>query len=268
MWNCELSKAFGVLMAFFEISIRNRIHSAMATHYIGHTGPTAYWWDAIASQLGTTTMNKVKDVREKNGTLISPPPSADEIVSRVSFGFWTSVLGKIDQGQADKIMPAIFPHHPLNANSLDWKIHALRKEAIGFIFEMNYFRNRLAHHEPLWKFPHTTVYVANGPNTAIPASTDRLSSITRLNRLLNLYDDVIRGLSSSLFSDLQNSSWRKALTFLLSDRGIKRYEDGRYTVGDIEASSYQLHKNFAFLSKRNEPVRVRRAMRTGIFIPD
>ncbi|WP_147297865.1 hypothetical protein [Trinickia dinghuensis] len=268
MWNGELSSCFAALLSYFEICLRNSIHIAMASHYIGAVNSSAHWWDVVAAQLGTRTMEKVKAVREKNGTPRIPAPSADEIVSRVTFGFWTAVLGRVDKHQAHVIMPAIFPDHPLNARPNEWKDSVKRKKAISFAFEMNDFRNRLAHHEPLRKFGSIKDTSTTPATLVVAASTDLQSTRSRFARLIGLYDEAMSSISATLHRDLLKSSWRTRLTFLLSDRGIERYVNTKYALSDIATTSSYLHQNFARVVKQNAPVRIRRARKAGIFIPE
>lgn len=268
MWNGEISNCFAALLSYFEICLRNSIHIAMANHYLGNVSSSAHWWDVVATQLGNRTMQKIKAVREKDGVPRVPAPTADEIVSRVTFGFWTTVLWRIDKQHAHIIMPSVFPDHPLNAHPMDWKDSVKRKKAVSFVLEMNDFRNRLAHHEPLWKFGAIKDTSTTPATLVVAASTDLASTRARFARLLRIYDDAMSFISIALHRDLLKSSWRKRLDFLLSDRGLERYAKVRYAVSDTAATPYHLHQNFSMLVKRNEPIPIRRAQSAGIFIPD
>lgn len=268
MWNCELSKYFGILLSYFELCLRNRIHTAMAAHYVGNVGAQAHWWDIVSSQLGVRTMRKVNAVRQNDGAPVMPAPSADEVVSRVSFGFWTAVLDRVDSKKAHIIMPAIFPHHRLNRTPYDWRSPAVKKQAVDFVKEINDFRNRLAHHEPLWKFPSVVVHRYGAPTTVVTASTDRGSSLYRLKRILDIYDDAMAMMTMSLSADLRRSTWRMALDFLLSDRGIHRYEKGKYVPCLAVTAPRDFVRRFSLISKQNAPCRVGRSGCSGLFIPD
>lgn len=153
MWNGEVSSCFAALLSYFEICLRNNIHIAMANHYLGDVSSGSHWWDVIATQLVNRTMEKIRAIRDKNGMPRVPAPTADEIVSHVTFGFWSTVLGRIDKRHAHLIMPAIFPHHPLNAHPMDWKDNDKRKKAISFVFEVNDFSTHY-----LTRQPHHTTY--------------------------------------------------------------------------------------------------------------
>ena len=269
IWNSELSRCLGTLLAYFEIALRNNVHRALSMHYVGNVGPTAHWWDLIRSQLGGSTMRWVEIVRMGRGvkTRIGAP-DADEIVAQVSFGFWTNVLARIDRNKAHVLMPSILPNHPINENVHDWRNDAKRKAALAFVRELNAFRNRLAHHEPLWKFGGIHDTSTNPPTLVLAASTDLVSSQQRFARLLEQYDDAMASLDRSLHADLFKSSWRTTLNFLLSDRGYKRYETRRHVVNTTPAHASVLHRRFFDVVRHNEPVRVKTRDASGIFIPD
>ena len=92
MWNSEISLCFGALLSFFEIALRNNIHRAMSLFYTRGVSSSAHWYDQIRSSLKYGTIAKIDEVRYTgygtNRVLRNPQPSPDEIVSRVSFGFW------------------------------------------------------------------------------------------------------------------------------------------------------------------------------------
>lgn len=269
IWNSELSRCIGTLLAYFEIALRNNVHHAMSMHYVGKVGPTAHWWDLIRSQLGSSTMRWVEIVRSGRGAkLCGSMPNADEIVAQVSFGFWTNVLARIDRNKAHTILPTILPNHPINENVRDWRNDAKRRAALGFVRELNLFRNRMAHHEPLWKFGSIHDTSTNPPTLVLAASTDLVGSQQRFARLMKQYDDAMASLDKSLHADSQTSSWRTTLNFLLSDRGYQRYASRRHVVDPqpVHASTFQ--RTFFDVVRQNAPVRIKAQGGSGVFVPD
>ncbi|WJF90253.1 Abi family protein [Paraburkholderia bonniea] len=271
MWNCEISSCFSTLLSYFEITLRNNIHRGMSLHY---SDPHSvfegkYWWDRIESELGRKTMESVNKIRLKNSVPLKPVPSADEIVSRVSFGFWSSVLGHINAAHATAIFPVIFPHHHLNENTNQWRDATTRKNAISFIYEINQFRNRLAHHEPLWKFGRIMDMSIKPAIMKMPESSNFLDSIERFLRILNLFDGAMRAMNLTLYNDLLNSSWRNKLNQLLSFRGLERYRTGKYyCINDSVKTPDQLSMEFSGILANNRPVRIADAVGAGVFVPD
>ena len=281
-------------MAYFEIALRNSIHREMSLFYsvraatnaaaaagagtvaaatIGAAAASSsfHWYDAIAAQLKNETKKKIFNVRHKRGTPpipIVPPPSPDEIVSRVSFGFWPAILSSINSAHADKLFPKIFPGHPLNANPLDWKNSQKCKKALAYIFELNDLRNRIAHHEPLWRFAEvkdTSVY----PNIVLAAqSINQAETITRFQRLQRLFDAGIGALNQDLLVDIQQSSVLRKLRLLLSERGLNRYRKRTHFAVAGHLTPANFRKQYSLLSKRNQPVRIGRSGIYGVFDPE
>jgi len=271
MWNGELSACFATLISIFEISLRNQVHRAMSLHYSNGTSTSFHWYDRIRGQLKVQSKNKIDDVRHEGPhnrrTLRNPAPSPDEIVSRVSFGFWPNILGAIDRrvNFADKIFPAIFPHHSLNANPLDWTNSAKLTAALAFIHELNTFRNRIAHHEPIWKF--AALYDHAGTQV-YASSTNLVDSISRLQRILSVLDGAMRSINTGVFTDLQSSSWRKKINYLLSDRGVLRYRTYRHCPADRAIDPLEFQRNFHRIVLANQSVRISKAGSMGLFVPD
>ena len=194
-------------------------------------------------------------------------PTADETVSRLSFGFWTNILGSVHKSIAHKIMPIIFPHHPLSAQPHDWSDPAKKSAALAFIHEINTLRNRIAHHEPLWKFPAIVNTAIHPPQVLIPASTNHAQSIQRLTRLLNLYDQAMAAFDADLHRDLLNSSWRLKLDYLLSERGFERYKQCKHGIRQAAITPTQFRQQFSLIVKENQGVTVRNSKGNGVFLP-
>ena len=271
MWNTELSASFGTLISLFEVALRNQIHRAMSLHYSNGASSSIHWYDRTYGSLKPATKSKIDEVRhERVGRvkqLRNPPPSADEIVSRVSFGFWPGILSTIDRrvNFADKIYPAIFPYHALSTTPLDWLDHAKRTAALAFIYEINTFRNRLAHHEPLWKF--AALYDQAGL-LIHPSTTTLQDSIIRFNRILSLIDAALQAMTPSFYADLAQSSWRKRISYLLSSRGVLRYRMLSHCPIPATVDPRELQRNFHLVVRKNRPVYVSHAGSRGLFLPD
>jgi hypothetical protein len=274
MWNGELSSCLGTIIAYYEISLRNKIHHAMSDFYSNGSSTSFHWYDRIWAQLKTETqrsITKVRQIRGPGGTLTPrlPAPSPDEVVSRLTFGFWPAILGSIDRRYISQILPVVFPHHPLTANPSSWNNQSARKQALAYIYEINDIRNRIAHHEPLWKFPAIVDTAHSPPVIITPESLCQVDSIARFQRLISSLDTGIATLSIDLANDLQDSSWKKALDFLLSERGINRYRSQCHVPIGTSITPAELHHKYSLIGKGNRPVRIGgRSQYGGIFTPN
>lgn len=267
MWNCELSSCFSTLFSFFEIALRNNTHNAMSQFY-GRSN-SYHWYDK--APLKPEAIKKIDEIRYvgyRPRTLRSPPPSPDEIVSRVTFGFWPMVFSSIDRRYAGQILPKIFPFHPLNINPLDWNNKAKNKRALAFIYELKDFRNRIAHHEPLWKFAAIKDTSGASPVVIFPASNNLIDSLNRFARLLNFFDDAMRSMNQDFYTDILQSSWRRKLDYLLSDRGVARYKAFKHCPAHHFLTPTVFRKQFKRIVKENKPVYVKKSNMKGVFIPE
>lgn len=274
MWNGELSSCLGTLIAYYEIALRNRVHHAMSAFSSRGGSSSFHWYDRIWSQLKTETqrsINKVRQVRGPGGTFVlrSPATSPDELVSRLTFGFWPAILRTIDRRYTSQILPAVFPHHPLTANPLNWNNTTKRKDALAYIYEINDIRNRIAHHEPLWKFPAIVDTSHSPPIVVLPESLSQADSIARFQRLLSKLEAGVTSLSTDLANDMRASSWKRELDFLLSDRGVNRYRSQCHVPVGNSITPADLHRKYSLIGKSNRPIRIGgRSRYGGIFTPN
>lgn len=265
MWNAEVCAELSKLLSYLEIALRNSIHREMSLHATNRSSSSSFWWDAQWPRLKPKTKDDITKVRAKSPVVALSP---DEIVSRLSFGFWPNVLTWIAK-QFPTAMWNVFPMHPLSLRGAapNWWNTAARQEAIQDFFEFNEARNRIAHHEPLWKFPPVVDTSPVKPVVRVPGSNDEASTIKRFLRLLDLYDRAIFSISPTLQSHLASSSWRMRLDFLLSRRGLDRYLSGAHVADQHVIDTLSLHREFAVLIQRNRPVHLQDHGGRGLFIP-
>lgn len=277
MWNCELSACCSTLLSHFEVGLRNSIHRELSLSYsakavaaaarlngaipsaaaaLGQNSATTsfHWYDAgsLGGSLNSQTKNKVIEVRDFKGAPRLPPPSPDEIVSRVTFGFWPHVLNAISNGNANAILPKIFPNHPLNAQANAWANSSTRTKAFAYLRELNEFRNRIAHLEPIWKFPKVTDYFFTPPKL-IAKTSNMHDSINRLNRFSMLLDHGFNSISPKAQSDISGSSWRQRFDFCLSAKGIERFMKEMHCAAPNPITLTEFVGNFCEIASGNQP---------------
>lgn len=154
-WNIELSKALYPSLQALEISLRNAIHTAATRHY----GNNPLWFEVP----GVVLDQQVEKIAEAKASLddLNDPDIADDIVARLMFGFWVSLLNKPfelplppaapnqlawhdPQSRPTKLFYDTFPHAPNRAQS--------RKKISERCNRILWLRNRVMHYEPVWKY--------------------------------------------------------------------------------------------------------------------
>lgn len=143
VWNVALAEALLPTMHCLEVAFRNAIHREAMRH-----AGTPHWLDPTdaACLLGQREQRKVHAARRelrRHNTAVTP----DRLVAELTFGFWTSLLSR--DYERPLIVPIIadaFPGLPTSQRtrtSLARRFNGIRK-----------FRNRVAHHEPVWNNPY------------------------------------------------------------------------------------------------------------------
>ena len=268
MWNGEVCSELSKLLSYLEISLRNSIHRELSLNASGGTSASCHWWDIHHAALKPEARKLVKRVRDKAPHLTLSP---DEIVSRLTFGFWPNIFTWLAK-QFPTLPAKILPSHPLSlpGASPNWFSLPDRHGACLELLEFSDTRNRIAHHEPLWKFSDvldTSPTPALPPILLCPASVDEASTFARFARLLALLDRTVYAMSPPLQASLLASSWRIRLDFLLSPRGVQRFKDGCHVAETSAISINSLRQQLAVVMQRNRPVRLFDLGGEGIFIP-
>lgn len=133
-WNTALSEALYTPIQGLEILCRNYFHESIAKQY-GES-----WFDNDQITFALAQRNciiKAKENLKKENKTTSP----DNLISLLSFGFWTGLLGPYYE---TKLWRPCF-HKIFVANQRPF----LRKQAYYEINLIRLLRNRIAHHEPI-----------------------------------------------------------------------------------------------------------------------
>lgn len=153
-WNVELCKALYPAIHALEVSLRNSIHAA-ASHRYG----TPFWFDE-PDVLLEAQRELIQGARDK---LVArrKPQTPDDIVAALTLGFWVSLFNRPFESPLPPAPPnqlawhdalsrpsplflATFPHAPNPMQS--------RKKVARRCNSILALRNRVMHHETIWKY--------------------------------------------------------------------------------------------------------------------
>jgi hypothetical protein len=143
----DISQHFFVPLQLVEVVLRNRIND-----HIINFKRKSHWYDSVpATVKAKDAVTKAKDLAQAE----VKTPTADDVVCRLTFGFWANLLDK--------------PHRDTtSADHFLWDQHSFKKVfpgaersvSIGVacvrLIALNTLRNRLFHHEPIWKSKQVT----------------------------------------------------------------------------------------------------------------
>lgn len=133
LWNTEISAAFYMPLQSLEIALRNSLNNALITGFQTNT-----WYDTFPiDPIGRQKIEDAKRTVRRLHRQINP----SQIVAELSFGFWLSLLNR--QHHQSLWIPYLnkaFPH-----------AHLSRADILRDLDHLRTFRNRIAHHEPIFK---------------------------------------------------------------------------------------------------------------------
>lgn len=166
-WNYAIAAAAFPLLGCIEMHLRDAVHKTMSQRYapagaVAHTYAWYDWNQPAHYPLQNKAYDDIEDVLydRRSGLLRTPAPSTDDVVAAMTFGFWTNLFRTFSPLDAPQIIPAVFPHHHvLNPNQ--WGNKKVRTALNDHLRVVNDFRNRVAHHEPLFKFRYAGAYPNN-----------------------------------------------------------------------------------------------------------
>lgn len=142
-WNLMICSDLYPFIHSAEIALRNALHQALSEKF-----NTEYWFDEITlSYEASQMLHKARQQLIKYNKKIESP----DIVASLTFGFWLTLLqNKLHANQQNseklwpQLIPIVFPHFARSESE--------RKFISARFKEIKNLRNRLFHHEPIWKF--------------------------------------------------------------------------------------------------------------------
>lgn len=139
-WNLELSSAFIIPLQICEVSVRNSIVTAIE-HTYGANWP---WEKGFEISLRTS---KFGYSPRKNLKSLQKLPTSGKIVAELKFVFWEKMLtAGHDQAIWNRHIQAVFPNTDANKT-----VQELRAEGHNDLNKIRDLRNRIAHHEPIFR---------------------------------------------------------------------------------------------------------------------
>ena len=142
----DISQHFYVPLQLIEITLRNKIN-----HHVTQKLGRANWYDLLpATRISQDMVTEAKRLAAVEVT--TRPVSSDDVVCRLMFGFWAYMLDTPYRNSADQ-------------QRYIWSQHDFKKVfdgappgiTIGLVMQrlknINDLRNRLFHHEPVWRAP-------------------------------------------------------------------------------------------------------------------
>lgn len=136
LWNVQLCEALYPSLNFIEIVLRNQVEAAISRHF------GEGWLSEESSLLAAPEQSEIAKAKSK-----LKMPTRGHLVAELSFGFWTGLFKKHYRTRLwHQCIKDAFPY--LNRKNRN---PAYTYEKLN---QVRRLRNRVFHHEPIWKHPH------------------------------------------------------------------------------------------------------------------
>lgn len=236
LWNKQLAGAVLPILQCLEVTLRNAIHIEAAKHF-----NASDWYDALTKKIGdelfvsvannpshnfyrngiSTGSRKGKKIwtshhenmiaeAKKKLKKAEKKLSSDAVVSELMFGFWCGLFTSnyLDIHTNNKLWPHLEEKVFVNLPPSD------RRHSVVFhkLDELKVLRNRVSHHEPIWK--HSSV-------------TDIASAILYLKTLIYDAISLIGGVSTERKDLLLSSNVMMHFYSLCNENTLNQYINGQ-----------------------------------------
>jgi hypothetical protein len=137
LWNARLAKAFLFPLQVVEVTTRNAVHRALASEYGGED-----WIIRMPFALTQGSSNSRQRAIDRLDLPAGSNPLPDKLVAALTFDFWSNLFRRDYDAVWSRpgLLAAVFPHLPAGEG---------RHEVQSRVREINWLRNRIAHHEPI-----------------------------------------------------------------------------------------------------------------------
>ena len=183
-WNTAVSAAFYGPLQALEIALRNSMHNQLVKAY------GAQWCNNPLTGLDNGARDRINQAKSRLKANQSPVHMPDLIAS-LSFGFWVSLLGSgghIDVNRTRRANYEMTLWRPALRQAFPCAVSLTRKRAHRPLDHLRNFRNRIVHHEPVFRRPLQKYYqnILDVMNWLCPHKKDWVEAHCRVPELLAL----------------------------------------------------------------------------------
>ncbi len=149
-WNLQLAEAMLPSLNYLEVGLRNAVNRVTAGLY------GADWLLAPPPQLhfSPEDLRQIEGIRTDILKRKGKPASHDDVLAQLNFGFWVAMFHKRHMGsvwsRGKDSLGKVFPNMPAD----QWAGFVLNErlaQVKTLLDKVKVLRNRMAHHEPIWK---------------------------------------------------------------------------------------------------------------------
>lgn len=234
-WNDAISASLTALLNNLEVTMRNAFHRELSARYGSAAGTASSdWYNDL--RLVPRSLEKVRAIthRRRAGRQVPlyPSPSPDDVVSKLTFGFWKHLLDAAHDHRGNRvdwgaILTALLPNHA-NSNPAYWAKQRRQDVLFARIDLVGDMRNRIAHLEPVWKagplLQEGRARPTFTPAAVLHAPATPQEAIDRLKLVHNRAYELLYWLSSARADDHRQSAAHGRFRHLASKDGLDGFK--------------------------------------------
>lgn len=237
-WNKALCSAVYPAIQCLEVTLRNALDESIKNNppLGGLYGAGDWWFYNISQYMGDKKIRRrnrfnsvgsrvrfiweeeqIEKVRRRLNNK-GVPANNFSVMAGLDFGFWTNLFSRNyeDTGSGTLLWPNLLPHVFPNLPS-----GLTRQDVENRLNIIREFRNRISHHEPIWKFYH---YKAGSTEVDYHSPVyGRSLSIRLLARFFDELLECIGWISQDRVDYLKKSGVCSSFRKLCTDNGLKYY---------------------------------------------
>jgi len=237
------------ILGDFEVSLRNALHRGLSQYYgrvdsfdwMMKTKPNpAKQKNPAAPDLAWHSMKKAthdeiqKVVGKINGRKGANSATIDDIVAKLSFGFWETIVRGMNHNThpADlkvRVLAVAFTNAPDLATT-SYADAAFVRRLVDLLYQVRDVRNRIGHHDQIWKTPE---FDSHGRLGFIPRRPRH--TIGSLRMLCERISWLAGWIDPSITAHIRSSDHWWSLQALLSQEALAVYRKNGGQVGTYEA---------------------------------
>lgn len=240
LWNDALSAAFFKLVSILEVTFRNALHRELSHEYHPHKNQGSVfdndWYEYLISQNVIWNPQSIRDIthissrqrgsrtpvlRPKN-----PTPKPGGVVAGQTFGFWPYLIERRNINWPKILHNALRDHFSIHQSYWD---QGAKDDLLLRLKQVCELRNRIAHHEPIWKF--TRITHRQSGNEIYPAARTPQDSLIRMIELNKRLVRLLSWVSEDRKKDYLNSHYKKHFDWLVTDKAIDTYKSLKLREG-------------------------------------
>ncbi|MBQ0955603.1 Abi family protein [Serratia symbiotica] len=239
-WNEEVAAKMMYLTGMIEVTLRNRIHKGISK--IIYNKQSVYcnrlplgnamscdWYNHFYLDQNRELKRAFnKELINRQGKIISPPPLPHKVISSIENGKWFYVL-KVQKAlngkkiEWNEIFPEVFINYKTSLAGKDSNANKKRNAILNRLKSFNKIRNRCAHFEPVWKFGPLLSELDGQEDK--PKPTDALTCLARLKIEYRKMTELLNWISPDMSAYYKSTRTHQELTFLISQEGLDNFRD-------------------------------------------